>query len=498
MRASRIGLIVWSAVLIVTALRAIFDAKLPLTGDEAYYWEWSRRLAAGYVDHPPAVAFTIAALAWLGRTPFAVRLPFVLCGLGAAIAAAGAANAISGDRRAGWIAALAVSLAPMNIVAFGMVSPDGPFALAWALSLYCAARAFRSRAWSWFVLLGVALGLALLSRFFAVALVFGIVAAACSKQYRSALPGVVVSVAIACAVWSPFLLWNASHEWTSFTFALVQRHAGEIQLARPFLMYALGAIGFSPGLWIAATIVALRPKEPLVTWTALPLCVALLALALRENVEVYWFIGPFISLTAGLGVVFAGWDNGKQARRGAWIFAPAIVLTALVFFAGIAPGAVYAGVRHAGLRLNEGGPFELFTYPRLARDVRALAQAHRADVMTDGYGFSSLIDFYGNLRPILIGYDAQGQEARRWFTDAGHPQLLLFLDKVPLSKRPDFTKQLALACKHVTAGPVLSYPLAGDDLSVPPRRYYTTWCAGIKPDTIATLRWANTPLGLQR
>lgn len=98
----------WSAVLVVTALRAIFDATLPMTGDEAYYWEWSRRLAAGYVDHPPAVAFAIAAFAWLGQTPFAVRLPFVLCGLGTAIFAAGAANVLTGDRRAGWIAALAV------------------------------------------------------------------------------------------------------------------------------------------------------------------------------------------------------------------------------------------------------------------------------------------------------------------------------------------------------------------------------------------------------
>src|SRR5437762_2142181 len=81
----------------------------------------------------------------LGRSPFAVRLPFVLCGLGTAIAAAGAANVLSGDRRAGWIAALAVSLSPWLIVAFGEVSPDGPFALAWALTLYCAARAFRGR-----------------------------------------------------------------------------------------------------------------------------------------------------------------------------------------------------------------------------------------------------------------------------------------------------------------------------------------------------------------
>ncbi len=491
MRASRVGTIVWSAVLVVTALRAIFDATLPMTGDEAYYWEWSRRLAAGYVDHPPAVAVAIAIFAWLGQTPFAVRLPFVLCGLGTAIFAAGAANVLTGDRRAGWIAALAVSLAPMMIIAFGIVSPDGPFALFWALALYCAARAFRGRSWTWFVFLGVALGLALLSRFFAVALVAGIIAAACAKPYRSMLPRVLLSALIACVVWSPFLFWNASHHWISFTFALVQRHEPQYSFGRPFLTYMYGALAFSPGLWIAATIVALRPREPLIAWTALPLCAVFLLLAFRESVEVYWFIGPFISLCVGLGSLFAGWETQRQLRRGSWTFAPAVILCALVIFALIAPGAVYAGVRRAGLRLNNGGPFEVFTYPSLAKDVRRLARSRNAGVMTDGYGFSSLLDFYGGLRPILIGYDAQGQEGRHWFTDADHPRLLLFVDKVPLAKRADFTEQMLLACKRVRPGPVLTYPLAADDRSVPPRQYFTTWCVA-KPGSIAALRWNDT------
>ncbi len=293
---------------------------------------------------------------------------------------------------------------------------------------------------------------------------------------------------VACVVWSPFLLWNVSHHWISFTFALVQRHEPQYSAARPFLMYLYSALGFSPGLWIAATVVAARRREPLVTWTALPLSVALFVLSLRETVEVYWFIGPFISLAVALGISFVRWNTEKQLRRGSWIFAPAVVLCALVFFAGIAPGVVYAGVRHAGLRLNNGGPFEMFTYPPLARDVRALAQAHGADAMTDGYGFSSLLDFYGGLRPVLIGYDAQGQEARRWFTDADRPRRLLFVDKVPLTKRADFTEQLLLACKRVSEGPVLTYPLAGSDRSVPPRNYYTTWCDA-SPNAISTLRW---------
>ena len=36
-------------------------ALLPLSADEAYYWLWSKHLAAGYFDHPPAIALLIRA-----------------------------------------------------------------------------------------------------------------------------------------------------------------------------------------------------------------------------------------------------------------------------------------------------------------------------------------------------------------------------------------------------------------------------------------------------
>ena len=47
---------------------------LPLTADEAYYWMWSKHLAFGYYDHPPAIAWIIrAGTALLGDTAFGVR-----------------------------------------------------------------------------------------------------------------------------------------------------------------------------------------------------------------------------------------------------------------------------------------------------------------------------------------------------------------------------------------------------------------------------------------
>ena len=42
-------------------LRLVMAAFIPLIPDEVYYWEWSRHLAGGYFDHPPAIAWLVRA-----------------------------------------------------------------------------------------------------------------------------------------------------------------------------------------------------------------------------------------------------------------------------------------------------------------------------------------------------------------------------------------------------------------------------------------------------
>ena len=73
-----------TAVSIVSAaavIRLAFAAVLPVFPDEAYYWEWSRRLAAGYFDHPPAVALLIRfGTTFLGATPLGIRLGSITAG----------------------------------------------------------------------------------------------------------------------------------------------------------------------------------------------------------------------------------------------------------------------------------------------------------------------------------------------------------------------------------------------------------------------------------
>ncbi len=136
----------WAIVAFVTALRLVAAHDVPLTGDEAYYWEWAKHLALGYADHPPMVAYLILPFVWSTANPLLIRLPFVICGVVATLAAASTAKRLTGDDRAGMITALAMTLTPMLSVGFVLATPDGPLMAGWACSLYWAVRAWQTRA----------------------------------------------------------------------------------------------------------------------------------------------------------------------------------------------------------------------------------------------------------------------------------------------------------------------------------------------------------------
>jgi len=478
--------VAWAVVALVFVLRLSAAFALPLTGDEAYYWEWSRRLAAGYGDHPPAVAWTIALFSPLGHSAGVVRLGFVLCGAVASLAVAACAGEIAGDKRAGAVAALALSLAPLASIAFGMASPEGPYLMFWALAIWFAARAFaRDRALDWLAL-GVALGGVLLSRVLGVALLFGVLAYALAPArfalWRRGIPLMLAATLVVC---SPLLLWNAQHGWATFAFALVHRHQETREFSLPTVLLEQFA-AYSPGIFAAVLVAAFRPRSALLAWTALPQFVVVAFFSLFERVEIYWIFGFFVSLCAMLGVAFV--HLAPRARRN-WsvvTVAPAALLLALLFAISFAPAQVYAFVSHeTGAELRNGGPFEIMTYARLAGDAGALARGRDAIVMTDGYGFSSIMDFDAGLAPVVIGYDWQGRESHAWFPDSERPRNALLVDKEPLASRPDVAKHLARACARVEDGGIHAYGFG----QAPPRPYYFTWCDGLKPDGLAILRW---------
>jgi 4-amino-4-deoxy-L-arabinose transferase-like glycosyltransferase len=494
----------WFIVAFVTLLRGFAAWKLPLTGDEAYYWEWAKHLALGYADHPPMVAYLIFPLDWVTANPLFVRLGFLACGVVATLAAAGAAKRITGDERAGMVTALAMTLAPMLSVGFVLATPDGPLMAGWALSLYLTVRASQTHARRDFVLLGLAIGFALLSKMFAWALVAGIVAWSLAPERRRLWrEGLATSFAIAAVLYTPFLVWNAEHHWISFRFALAQRHVANPRWYRPLLYLLANAGAYSPGLWIAAMLVLIRPRNALIAWTAAPLSIVLILLNLHEPIELHWFFGPYVSLAVGIGVAFESLSNRARVLWATAGAVPAAVLIPFLFLAAAFPGQLYSAFRATGSTLRNSGPLEIFTYWPLAQDVRRMATANEAVVVTDGYGFSSQMDFEAGIPPVVIGYANQGQEARHWYDAAMKPKRILFVDKEALVAipgqpktfpgRPDFARRLSMACGSVKPGPSLEYSYTDPTgHTVPARTYFLTWCEEPRPNAIRILRWDDS------
>jgi len=61
-------------ILFIAILSTLYNAYLPLHGDEAYYWMWSHHLQSGYYDHPPMIAYFIFLTNFISESEWGIRL----------------------------------------------------------------------------------------------------------------------------------------------------------------------------------------------------------------------------------------------------------------------------------------------------------------------------------------------------------------------------------------------------------------------------------------
>src|SRR5215813_13742506 len=103
-------------LLAVTGYRFWFSTRLELVPDEAYYWLWSKHLAASYRDKGPAIAWLIAlGTKIFGNTVFGIRFFAVIFSTGTGALIFVLARRLYDDRVALWCLLLA-SVIPMMAV----------------------------------------------------------------------------------------------------------------------------------------------------------------------------------------------------------------------------------------------------------------------------------------------------------------------------------------------------------------------------------------------
>lgn len=353
--------------------RALVSALLPVLPDEAYYWEWTRRPAPGYFDHPPGIALVLAAgTAWLGDTRGGIRVGPAVAALGTHLAALWLAWGLGGRGEAGAVAArraaVLVAVAPLAALGLPLATPDAPLFAATMLAMVAVDRALAEppgtrRALGWWLAAGVALGGAFLSKYTAVLLPMALVVACLlhpALRRRFAEPGPWLASAVALAAFAPVLWWNAQHDWVSFRFQLghgfrgvprgtplgreLELVGGQAGLASPILFALLAAAvgvalrdGWRSRHADGPTAPAVR-RFALATVAALPLAFFAVS-AWQRSPEPNWPAMGYPGALALLAASPAPWAAGGWWRRGVALAVALVALVAVQLWRPVLPVA---------------------------------------------------------------------------------------------------------------------------------------------------------------
>lgn len=433
--------LVIALVAIATIIRVALAAAIPLFPDETYYWEWSRHLAAGYFDHPPAIALLIrAGTAVFGPTALGVRAGVILAGAIASLALVvtswrlgtdtathhvGASSALDDP---GACAALLMLVIPGALVGFVLATPDAPLLAAVALTIAALERAIASPRRSsaslgWWCAAGVTLGIAFCSKFTAVLVPAGVFIGLLSRRdlrARLAEPGPYLATLISLLVLTPTLIWNSDHGWISFVFQLqhgLGRTHGSI------VGRELGLIGGQLGLIspiiaaLAAAAVAralqgMADARRFMFAVVATIVVVFFAMsALRRPVEPNW---PVPALVAALPLLAT---MRLRGRARAWLIAGSALGAACTLVV-----AAQATARVLPISARRDPISKAYGWPDLARAVQGTESAARGCsaiwIAADRYQDASELAFNlpSNPRVFALNLGGRANQYDLWTT----------------------------------------------------------------------------------
>ncbi len=444
---------------------AAFVAQLATIGrygwfrDELYYVACGRRLAFGYVDHPPVVA----VLSWLSRVLLgdslpALRLLPALAGAAVVYLCGRLARELGGGRFAQLLAAACALAAPRFLGTFHVMSMNAFEVLWWELGALLLARLAAGAGPRLWLLFGGVAGIGLETKhsmlFFGLGAAVGLVATAAGRQALRQ-PWVYLGAALAAVLAAPNLAWEAWHHWPTLEFLRNAQAAKNVPTSPlGFLADQAGAMQpLAVPVWAAGLgwLLCARRARPwrLLGWLAVTVIVVLMAFRAKG-----YYLAPLFPLLFAAGAVAlegapAGPADGASAanvanaanaaateragggrwRRLRWAYLTVLLAGgALIAPLGLPVLPVADYVRYqAALGIKPASPertalgelpqhfADMFGWPQMtlqvAQVVAALPPAERARacIVTRNYGEAGALEELGRpflLPPVISGHNS--------------------------------------------------------------------------------------------
>jgi len=251
----------WRLVFALLLVKTILAIALPISGDEAEYWDCSRHFAWSYLDHTPLLFWLmIPARVLFGETRLGVRAVSLLAGVGFAALLRPLTRRLGAENGASesW---LVLNSMPLFFLGSIYCWTDILLLLAFTaatLSMIEVAQGNR-RGW-WYIALS--LGLGFLAKIMIVlafpALLVLLRSPAARRDLKTLRPwlAALLSFLLTAPVW----YWTVVHNWENFRFQLSERHH-----LQGFQLRLVGEF-FLSNLLLATPFIALAIVIAVVIW----------------------------------------------------------------------------------------------------------------------------------------------------------------------------------------------------------------------------------------
>ena len=239
-------------IVAIIIIKLILSYMLPITSDEAYFFLWGAFPDINYYDHPPITGWIMTLFSYLGKDIFFSRLFTLLSGLAIAWAIYQLIKKTFHSPEKARLITLAFIASPLHVLSV-MITTDTPLVFFTALSGFALFAALRHQSSGRIVWSGFLWGLAILSKYFAGLLFFGVLGYLVIQRPFRWFSAILLWLigALPCIVFH--LYANYLNCWTNVLFNVVNRNQSvswelsgvlifalfQIYLATPWLIYYL-------------------------------------------------------------------------------------------------------------------------------------------------------------------------------------------------------------------------------------------------------------------
>ncbi len=389
--------------------------------DELYFRTAARHPAFGYDDQGPLTPL-LGRLdeALFGESPRGLRVASAVAVALVVVVIALLAREVGAGANGQLVAAGCTAVSTFVVVLGHLLTTETFDALAWTALVLVIARILGGggdpRLWlAAGAIAGIGLQNKQLPLLLVLALVFGL---ALDRRLLEVLRSgwLWLGVVVACAIWFPNLLWQATHGWPQLELAADIRHddGGESRVTLiPFQLLVIGPL-LAP-VWIAGLLALVRDRS-LKPWRWLGLAYLSLLVLLFVLAGKPYYAGPLVLCLLAPGAVVA--ERWLRSTLRSALLVAAVIVTAAVSMTLALPVVPVDSLHDTPVADISDDVVETVGWPAFVRTVAnvyaSLPARERgtAVIFTGNYGEAGAIDRSGSVYGLPRAYSGHNAFAR--------------------------------------------------------------------------------------